>query len=290
MKTPRFPAVLPVLAGVLALGAAGLAQAQEAQARVVSSTPVIQQVAVPRQVCQDEQFTVPGQKSGAGALMGGIAGGALGNAIGNGSGRAAATVIGLLGGAMLGNNIEGGSPSEVQTVRNCSTQTFYENQTVAYDVVYEFGGSQYRTQMQQDPGQFVRLSVSPVGALPAPASRSVGSAPRVIYQQPEVIYQQPQVIYQPPQVIYQQPPAIFPAPVTRVTIGRQYVPTHPVGPQVIYINGVRQAPGYPQRPSHLWHDDGNRGQSWRHDGDRSKSQRPRFDQDGDGRPDKWQRH
>jgi uncharacterized protein YcfJ len=278
MKTPRFPAVLPVLAGVLALGAVGVAQAQEAQARVISSTPVIQQVAVPRQVCQDEQFAVPGQKSGAGAIMGGIAGGALGNAIGNGNGRAAATVIGLLGGAMLGNNIEGSSPSGVQTVRNCGTQTFYENQTVAYDVVYEFGDRQYRTQMQQDPGQFVRLNVSPVGALPAPAPRSVGSAPRVIYQQPEVIYQQPQVIYQQPQVIYQEPQVIYPAPVTRVTIGRQYVPNYPVGPQVVYINGMRQAPGY-QGP----------GRPWR-DNERVHPQRPPFDRDGDGRPDKWQRH
>jgi uncharacterized protein YcfJ len=279
MKPTRVPNVFPVLAGVLAFGAAGLAQAQEVQARVINSTPVIQQVAVPRQVCQDEQFAVPGQKSGAGAIMGGIAGGALGNAIGNGSGRAAATVIGLLGGAMLGNNIEGSSPSGVQTVRNCGTQTFYENQTVAYDVVYELGDRQYRTQMQQDPGPFVRLNVSPVGALPAPATRSVGSVPRVIYQQPEVIYQQPQVIYQQPQVFYQQPQVIYPAPVTRVTIGTQFVPSYPVGPQVIYINGVRQAPGY-QRPGHSWHDDG----------DHSKSQRPRFDRDGDGRPGKWQRH
>jgi uncharacterized protein YcfJ len=279
MKPTRLPHVLPVLAGVLVLSAAGFAQAQEAQARVISSTPVIQQVAVPRQVCQDEQYAVPGQKSGAGAIMGGIAGGALGNAIGNGSGRAAATVIGLLGGAMLGNNIEGSSPSGVETVRNCGTQTFYENQTVAYDVVYEFADRQYRTQMQQDPGSFVRLNVSPVGALPAPAPRSVGSAPRVIYQQPEVIYQQPQVIYQRPQVIYQQPQVIYPAPVTRVTIGTQFVPSYPVGPQVIYIDGGRQALGY-QRPGHSWHDGG----------DRRQSQRPPFDRNGDGRPDKWQRH
>jgi uncharacterized protein YcfJ len=272
MKPTRFPTVLSAVAGVLALGATGLVQAQEAQARVISSTPVIQQVAVPRQVCQDEQVVVQGQKSGAGAIMGGIAGGALGNAIGNGNGRAAATVIGLLGGAMLGNNIEGGSPSGVQTVRNCSTQTFYENQTVAYDVVYELGDRQYRTQMQQDPGPFVRLNVTPVDALPAPAPRGMNSVPRVIYQQPDVIYQQPQVIYQQPQVIY-------PAPATRVTIGTQFVPSYPVVPQVIYINRERQAPGY-QRPGHSWHDDDDRG----------KSQRPRFDRDGDGRPDKWQRH
>ncbi len=269
MTSLKFPLALPLAAGLLALSAAGAAHAQDEQGRVISSTPVIQQVAVPRQVCQDEQVSVQGQKSGAGALMGGIAGGAIGNAIGNGSGRAAATVIGLMGGAILGNGIEGGSPSRVETVRNCGTQTFYENQTVAYDVVYEFGGRQYRTQMQQDPGQFVRLSVTPVDALPAP--RNVGSVPRVIYQQPQVIYQQPQVIYQQPQVIY-------PAPQTRVTIGTQFVPNYPVGPQVIYINGVRQAPGY-HGP----------GRQWR-DGERNHPQRPPFDRDGDGRPDKWQRH
>jgi uncharacterized protein YcfJ len=264
MTSLKFPLALPLAAvGLLALSAAGVAHAQDEQGRVISSTPVIQQMAVPRQVCQDEQVSVQGQKSGAGALMGGIAGGAIGNAIGDGSGRAAATVIGLMGGAILGNRIEGGSPSRVETVRNCGTQTFYENQTVAYDVVYEFGGRQYRTQMQQDPGQFVRLSVTPVDALPAP--RNVGSVPRVIYQQPEVIYQQPQVIYR--------------APVTRVIVGNQFIPHYPVGPQVIYINGVRQSPGY-HGPSRHWRD-----------GERSSHpQRPHFDRDGDGRPDKWQRH
>jgi uncharacterized protein YcfJ len=262
MTSLKFPLSLPLVAGLLALGAAGVVRAQEEQGRVISSAPVVQQVAVPRQVCQDEQVSVQGQKSGAGAVMGGIAGGALGNAIGNGGGRAAATVIGLLGGAILGDRIEGGSPSRVETVRNCGIQTFYENQTVAYDVVYEFAGRQYRTQMPQDPGRYVRLSVTPIDALPAP--RAVAPAPRVIYQQPEDVYQQPQVIY--------------PAPVTRVIVGTQFIPQYPVGPQVIYINGVRQAPGYR-----------GRGSPWR-DGDRGHSQRPYFDQDGDGRPDKWQRH
>lgn len=279
MKTLNPFAVWPAVAGVLALGTAGWAQAQEAQARVISSTPVIQQVAVQRQACQDDQMVLPGQTSGAGAIMGGIAGGALGNAIGSGSGRTAATMIGLLGGAMLGNNIEGDGPPSVQTVRNCGTETFYENQTVAYDVVYELGGRQYRSQMQQDPGQFVRLNLSPVGALPAPApvQRSVGSAPRVIYSQPDVVYQQPQVIYQ-------QPPVIYPVPSTRVTIGTQFVPGYPVEPQVIYIHRERQAPHY-QRPDYQ-----RPGQSWHDNRDHGKSQRPRFDRDGDGRPDRWQRH
>ena len=56
----------------------GHVQAQEV-GKVISSTPVIQQVAVPRQVCTTDQVVVQGQKSGAGAAMGAIAGGAVGN-------------------------------------------------------------------------------------------------------------------------------------------------------------------------------------------------------------------
>jgi uncharacterized protein YcfJ len=66
------------LACVVAAGswAATGAFAQE-QGRVISTTPVISQVAVPRQVCSNEQVTTQSQqKSGAGALMGGVAGAA----------------------------------------------------------------------------------------------------------------------------------------------------------------------------------------------------------------------
>ena len=82
------------------------AHAADEWARVVSSTPVVQQVAVPRQVCSTEPVLTQPQKSGAGAAMGAIAGGAMGNAIGNGGGRMLATVIGAFGGAILGNHIE----------------------------------------------------------------------------------------------------------------------------------------------------------------------------------------
>ena len=64
---------LPLL---LVLGS-GLSVAQEV-GRVISSTPVIQQIGVPRQVCTTQQVTSPGAKSGAGAAMGAIAGGAIG--------------------------------------------------------------------------------------------------------------------------------------------------------------------------------------------------------------------
>jgi uncharacterized protein YcfJ len=171
------------------------AQADE-MGRVISSTPVIQQVAVPRQVCTNQPVAVPQQKSGAGAVMGALAGGAMGNAVGDGGGRAAATILGIVGGALLGDRIEGAPGSQVQNVQQCSTQTFYENRTVAYNVVYEYAGKQYSVQMPNDPGQYVRLQITPVGtsqALPeqaAPlAAMPVQPAAQTIYVQPATVVQ-----------------------------------------------------------------------------------------------------
>jgi len=238
MKSPNPFALLPVMGGLLALAAAGAAQAQEEQGRVISSTPVVQQIAVPRQVCQDQAVTVPGHKSGAGALMGGLAGGAMGNAVGNGNGRAVATVIGLLGGAILGDRVEGGGQDRTQIVQECSTQNFYENRTVAYNVVYEYAGRQYSTQMPNDPGQYVRLSVTPVGYAPPPPQYTP----------------QPRVEYRP------TAPAV-----TRVEVGTTYVPA----PRVVYIGGLRQwQPEHPRYIHRDGHRDGNRSHHFDRDGDR----------------------
>ena len=208
---------------------AAVCAAQET-ARVVSSTPVITQVAVPRQVCSNQQVQVQSQKSGAGGILGAVAGGAIGSNIGGGDGRAVATLLGILGGAMLGDRIEGGGQTQTQNVQNCSTQTFYENRTTAYNVVYEFNGKQYSVQMPQDPGPTIRLQITPVAAsVPAqPVQQYVpqvqSSAPDnsgyvpfeftqpvqtvTQYVQPQqVIVQQvvPQVLYAAPQVIYTRP-------------------------------------------------------------------------------------
>ena len=104
--------------------------------RVLSSTPIVQQVGVPRQVCSTEQVAVQSPKSGAGAVMGAIAGGAMGNAVGRGAGNAAATMLGLVSGAIVGDRIEGAPPAQLQNVQHCSTQTFYENRTVGFNVSY----------------------------------------------------------------------------------------------------------------------------------------------------------
>lgn len=158
----RKPVLAPVTIGLIGLAASGLAQAQQERARVISSTPVVQQVAVPQQVCQDQVVRVRGQTSGAGALIGGIAGGAVGNTIGKGNGRAVATLIGAVGGAIVGNQIEGRGPDGYKTVRNCSTQTSYENEVVGYDVTYEYAGRHYTMRTEDKPGRYVYVNVTPV--------------------------------------------------------------------------------------------------------------------------------
>jgi uncharacterized protein YcfJ len=168
--TTQATLVATLMAGFACLSA----HAQEV-GKVISSTPIIQQVAVPRQICNNEQVVTEGKTSGAGAVMGAIAGGAVGHQVGGGNGRTLATMAGVLGGAVLGDRIEGSSPPEVRNVQSCSTQTTYENRTMAYNVVYEFAGKRYTVQMPQDPGPTVRLQITPVA--PAPIQGGYGVPP-----------------------------------------------------------------------------------------------------------------
>lgn len=194
-----------LLGGLIALGASASAFAVEF-GRVISATPVMQQVAVPRQVCSDQQVAVQQPKTGAGAAIGAIAGGALGSASGGrGGGRAAATVIGAIGGAVLGDRLEGSPEPELRTVRQCGTQTTFENRAVAYNVVYEYAGKQYSVQMPHDPGPKLALQIGPVGAndyqdqAPEPAYAEAPSyvQPQTVYAAPPVVVTQPYPVYYP---------------------------------------------------------------------------------------------
>lgn len=182
--------------------------AQEA-GRVLSSTPVMQQVAVPRQVCSTEQVEVQQPKSGAGAALGAIAGGAMGNAVGRGAGQAAATMLGIVGGAIVGDRIEGAPPTQLQSVQRCAVQTQLENRPVGYNVVYEYAGRQYTVQMPNDPGPTIALQVSPVGAgaTSYPQQAAVVAAPPVVIQQPPVVLAQPAYPVYYPRLYY--PPVQF---------------------------------------------------------------------------------
>lgn len=98
-----------------------------AQAPVASppavTPPVVEAVPAPRSVappvvavapvCKDcgtvlavREIKEPGQGSGLGAVAGAVLGGVLGNQVGDGSGRQAARVLGALGGAAVGHQVE----------------------------------------------------------------------------------------------------------------------------------------------------------------------------------------
>ena len=184
----------------LGLGTLAAAMAQDV-GQVLSSTPVVQQVVVPRRVCTSEQVMVQQSNSGVGSLIGAIAGGALGNSVGgHGAERAAATAIGAIGGAVIGDRVEGSGGERAQVVERCRIQNFSETRNVGYQVVYEFGGRQYSVQMPQDPGPTIALQVSPVGATQNNqlANVTVAASPAPAYCQESYLGAPPAVFYPVP--------------------------------------------------------------------------------------------
>jgi len=133
--------------------------------RVVDVNPIYQSVSIPeeRQVCdrrRDYRYSQPhrNKKSTAGkAVLGGIIGGAIGNQFGRGSGRDASTALGILIGAGIGASKGNHQPPR----QTCYIETYYhqEERLMGYDVTYEYSGELYQTQMDQHPGDRVRLSV-----------------------------------------------------------------------------------------------------------------------------------
>ncbi|MDO9360345.1 MAG: hypothetical protein Q7T70_15310, partial [Polaromonas sp.] len=92
--------------------------------------------------------------------------------------------------------------------------------TTHYNVVYEYADRQYTIQMPNDPGPYVRLQVTPVGAMPQPQASVQPGFPQqqvqpVYSQQVQPVYAQPvytQPVYsQQIQPVYVQPaPVVYP--------------------------------------------------------------------------------
>ena len=212
-----------LLCGATAMSATVLAQEV---GTVISARPVVQQVAVPRQVCHTQQVASTSAPSGAGAVVGAIAGGVIGSAFGGGSGHALATALGAVGGAVAGNQIE--SQPQLQTVQNCSTQTYYENRAVYYDVVYEYAGRQYAVQMPQDPGPTVQLQITPVGSAmqaPPPVQAPARIISSTTYVQPGM---ETVTVLPPSTTVYQTAP-VYAAP--------SYIAPLAIGIGLGYIGG-----------------------------------------------------
>lgn len=147
----------------LALATATAAQAEVTEvASVLSSTAILEQVGTPRSVCTNEQVTVPGEKSGTGAIIGAIAGAAIGNQFGKGGGREVATVVGGVIGSQIGSKAEGPAQPQTRTVQNCREETVYSTRTRGYRVLYQYAGRRYEVEMPYDPGSTLRVKVVPV--------------------------------------------------------------------------------------------------------------------------------
>lgn len=90
------------------ISAAGWVQAAEFvdDARVISSRPIYERVAEPRQECWTETTSAPTQqRSMGGAVVGGVVGGLLGSQVGGGHGNTAATAAGAIAGAVVGDRV-----------------------------------------------------------------------------------------------------------------------------------------------------------------------------------------
>lgn len=194
------------------MAACGVAQAGE-YGTVVSSTAVVAQVAVPQQQCVDQQQLVQPRNTGGGALVGALIGGVVGNSFGSGMGRAAATGLGVVAGAAVGDRTESANAvASSVPVRSCQTLTSYESRVVAYDVAYDYHGQRHVARMSQalNPGDSIALNVSvaPAGAVTSTVPAPLGAmAPTTVVTAAPVVYTRPPVYgyydYGAPAVVFE---------------------------------------------------------------------------------------
>lgn len=138
-------------------------------AKVVSSQPIYQQVAVnrPQQECWTETVAYErdhGSKSATPMLLGAVIGGAIGHAVGKHD-RRSGTAIGAVLGGSIGHDIgkRGGQKSvEYRDEERCETRTVthYEDRLMGYDVTYRYHGETYQTRMDRDPGKRIPVLVN----------------------------------------------------------------------------------------------------------------------------------
>ena len=137
------------------LPAAAVAQSIHFTATVVRSVPIHQVVTETLQQCVTETVT-PTEKGSGGAIVGAIVGGVVGNQIGGGSGRDIATGVGVITGAVVGDNMQN-SPRIQQ---RCTPIQNNRSVIVGYDVTWEYLGRQMTQRMDRDPGQYVTVTVT----------------------------------------------------------------------------------------------------------------------------------
>jgi uncharacterized protein YcfJ len=143
------------LALVMLTPFAVMAQSLHFTASVVRTMPVHQTVTETLQQCVTETVT-PTDKGSGGAILGAIVGGVVGNQIGGGSGRDVATGVGVITGAVVGDNMQ----NAPRTQQRCVPIQNSRSVIVGYDVTWEYLGRQVTQRMDRDPGQYVTVTVT----------------------------------------------------------------------------------------------------------------------------------
>lgn len=135
-------------------------------ARVVSVTPQTEQVRNEGR-CRDVSYQETEQaqpNSGVGGtIIGGVVGGLLGNQVGGGSGRKVATAAGVIGGALVGGNIDRNrdrEPQQVTRTRQVCDQDSYSSVTSGYIVTYLYKGQRDTVVMQNRPGRTIQMRIT----------------------------------------------------------------------------------------------------------------------------------
>jgi uncharacterized protein YcfJ len=164
-------------------------------ARVRSAEPQYENVNVPRNECSSHwvpdnggrvntQRQTSQDRQYGGAIVGGLAGGVLGHQVGGGSGKDVATALGVVLGAMAGDQLQnrdtrsqydngqysnnqygnGGYETAQREVQRCRTVYDAQTRITGYRVSYDYRGQNYTTFMRSNPGNSlpVRVSVEPI--------------------------------------------------------------------------------------------------------------------------------
>lgn len=117
MFTHRMSLLILVPVLVLATACGGVARRQEARQSTVATAPVTHQDTAVYYGQVSSIEVVDGKSSGAGgAVLGAVLGGVIGRQIGNGTGRDVATGLGVVGGALIGRNIQKRKESDIYRV------------------------------------------------------------------------------------------------------------------------------------------------------------------------------
>lgn len=158
-----------VLSVLLLLGAASIQpafadHARYDRARVVDVRPIYEVVRVPstERECWTEEVERRRHGDGARTIVGAVIGGVVGHQLAKGGDRferRAATAAGAVIGGAVGNDMDGHRGHEEE--RHCRvTERYHEEERLAgYDVTYRYHGQTYTTEMDRDPGRFLRVRV-----------------------------------------------------------------------------------------------------------------------------------